>query len=83
MANQETSYDVIVRVEIVNQARAIVTARVYELEDADPSVAEALRRWRSLVRQIAETVAQKSASKAVCREKVSIQHPKCSKRRTM
>jgi hypothetical protein len=36
MADQETSYDAIVRVaiaiEVINQARAIVTARVFELE---------------------------------------------------
>ena len=37
IAEQETSYDAIARVEIaieiLNQARAILTARVYELED--------------------------------------------------
>lgn len=50
MTEQETSYDAIVRteiaIEILNQARAIVTARVYELEDTDPAAAEALRQRR-------------------------------------
>ena len=50
MAEQETSYDAIVRteiaIEIINQARAIVTARVYELEASDPDVAQALRSRR-------------------------------------
>jgi len=54
MAEQETSYDAIVRteiaIEIINQARAIVTARVYELEGSDPDVAQALRvRRRELI----------------------------------
>jgi hypothetical protein len=47
MADQETSYDAIVRVaiaiEVINQPRAIVIARIYELEDTD---AGALRRHR-------------------------------------
>jgi hypothetical protein len=50
MAEQEISYDAILRTEIaiemLNQARAIVTARVYELEATDPEAAEALRRRR-------------------------------------
>lgn len=50
MAEQELSYDAIVRteiaIEIINQARAIVTARVYELEDTDPAAADALRQRR-------------------------------------
>ncbi|PZM12948.1 hypothetical protein [Rhizobium tubonense] len=50
MAEHETSYDAIVRteiaIEILNQARAIVTARVYELEDTDPAAAVALRQRR-------------------------------------
>ncbi len=50
MTDHETSYDAIVRaeiaIEILNQARAFVTARVYELEDTDPGAAEALRRRR-------------------------------------
>lgn len=50
MADQETSYDAIVRaeiaIEILNQARAIVTARVYQLEDTDPVAVENLRRRR-------------------------------------
>ena len=50
MADQETSYDAIIRadiaIEILNQARAIVTARVYQLEDTDPAAAETLRRRR-------------------------------------
>lgn len=50
MAEQEISYDAIVRaeiaIEIINQARAIVTARVYELEEQDPGAAEELRRRR-------------------------------------
>lgn len=50
MTEQETSYDAIVRteiaIEILNQARAIVTARVYELEGMDPAATEALRQRR-------------------------------------
>lgn len=54
MAEQETSYDAIIRteiaIEIINQARAIVTARVYELEGSDPDAAQALRvRRRELI----------------------------------
>ena len=54
MAEQEISYDAIVRteiaIEILNQARAIVTVRVYELEGTDPDAAEALRlRRRDLI----------------------------------
>ena len=48
MADQEISYDTVVRaeitIEILNQARAIVTPSVYELEDTDAQAAEALRR---------------------------------------
>ncbi|EPR21243.1 hypothetical protein L905_07030 [Agrobacterium sp. TS43] len=50
MTEQKTSYDGIVRteiaIEILNQARAIVTARVYELEGTDPVATEALRQRR-------------------------------------
>ncbi len=50
MTEQETSYDAIVKteiaIEILNQARAIVSARVYELEDTDPAAAETLRQRR-------------------------------------
>lgn len=50
MAEQEISYDAIVRaeiaIELINQVRAIVTARVYELEQQDPGAAEELRRRR-------------------------------------
>jgi hypothetical protein len=50
MTEQETSYDAIIRteiaIEILNQARAIVTARVYELEGTDPAATEALRQRR-------------------------------------
>ncbi|MBB3918627.1 hypothetical protein [Rhizobium fabae] len=50
MAEQEISYDAIVRaeiaIELINQARAIVTVRVYELEEQDPGAAEELRRRR-------------------------------------
>ncbi|QAB01004.1 MULTISPECIES: hypothetical protein [Agrobacterium tumefaciens complex] len=50
MTEQETSYDAIVRteiaIEILNQARAIVTARVYELENTEPAATEALRQRR-------------------------------------
>lgn len=50
MAEHEISYDAIIRteiaIEILNQARAIVTARVYELEGIDPGAAEALRHRR-------------------------------------
>lgn len=54
MAEQEISYDAIIRteiaIEILNQARAIVTARVYRLEETDPETAEALRlRRRDLI----------------------------------
>lgn len=54
MTEPETSYDAIVRteiaIEIINQARAIVTARVYELEAGDPDAADALRiRRRELI----------------------------------
>jgi hypothetical protein len=54
MAEQEASYDAIVRteiaIEILNQARAIVTARVYQLEGTDPAAAEMLRvRRRDLI----------------------------------
>ena len=56
MSEQEIPYDEIVRVEIaieiLNQARAIVTARVYELEASDPDAAKALRsRRRDLIAQ--------------------------------
>ncbi|MGO4567487.1 hypothetical protein AB4Z52_21020 [Rhizobium sp. 2YAF20] len=50
MAEQETSYDAIVRVEIaieiLNQARVIVIARIYEHEGTNAGAAEALRRRR-------------------------------------
>lgn len=50
MVEQEISYDAIVRaevaIELINQARAIVTARVYELEERNPGAAEDLRRRR-------------------------------------
>ncbi|MET3616040.1 hypothetical protein ABID16_004389 [Rhizobium aquaticum] len=50
MTEHETSYDAIVRaeiaIEILSQARAIVTARVYALEETDPAAAEALRQRR-------------------------------------
>jgi hypothetical protein len=50
MTEQEPSHDAIVRVEIaieiLNQARAMVTARVYQLEDTDAAAAEALRGHR-------------------------------------
>ena len=54
MTEQEVPYDAIVRaeiaIEILNQARAIVTARVYELEASDPDAAKALRsRRRDLI----------------------------------
>lgn len=54
MAEQEISYDAILRteiaIEVLNQARAIVTSRVYELEGPDPEAAEALRlRRRDLI----------------------------------
>ena len=54
MTEQEIQYDAIVRtevaIEILNQARAIVTARIYDLEDRDPAEAEDLRiRRRALL----------------------------------
>lgn len=54
MTEQEFPYDAIVRaeiaIEILNQARAILTARVYEIEDTDSDAAEVLRsRRRDLI----------------------------------
>lgn len=50
MAGKETEYDAIVRaeiaIEILNQARAIITARVHELETKEPAQAERLRQRR-------------------------------------
>lgn len=50
MAETEIPYDAIIRTEIaikiLNEARAIVTARVYELEKQDPAAAEQLRGRR-------------------------------------
>lgn len=50
MAKLEIQYDAIVRtevaIEILNQTRAIVTARVYDLEEQDPVAAEQLRDRR-------------------------------------
>lgn len=50
MPEQEIPYDAIIRTEIaikiLNEARAIVTARVYELEEHDPAAAEQLRERR-------------------------------------
>jgi hypothetical protein len=61
MAGQEISYDAILRteiaIELLNQARAIVTSRVYELEERDPEAAEALRRRRRDLIAIQHSVA--------------------------
>ena len=71
MTEQEVSYDAIVRaeiaIEILNQARAIVTARVYELEASDPDAAEALRsRLRELIAlQQSLTVADRASVESV------------------
>ncbi|UXN57732.1 hypothetical protein [Phyllobacterium zundukense] len=50
MAKQETSYGAIVRaeiaIEVINQARAIVTARVYEFDEQDPAAAQQMRERR-------------------------------------
>jgi hypothetical protein len=50
MAEQEIPCDAIIRTEIaikiLNQARSIVTARVFELEEQDPAAAEQLRGRR-------------------------------------
>jgi hypothetical protein len=50
MAEPEIPYDAIVRTEIavsiLNQARAIVTVRVHDLEERDQSAAEKLRDRR-------------------------------------
>ena len=50
MAETEIQYNAIIRTEIaikiLNEARAIVTARVYELEEQDPAAAEQLREQR-------------------------------------
>lgn len=50
MAEQEIPYDAIIRTEIaikiLNEARAIVTVRIYELEEQDPVAAEQLRGRR-------------------------------------
>ncbi|KAB2654902.1 hypothetical protein F9K94_22850 [Brucella tritici] len=47
---EDIPYDAIVRaeiaIEIMNKARGLVSARVTEIEDADPAGAEALRRKR-------------------------------------
>ncbi|AFL55136.1 MULTISPECIES: hypothetical protein [Sinorhizobium] len=60
MPEPETSYDAIVRaeiaIEIVNQARAIVTARVYELEDKEPGAAEELRRRRRELIELQQSI---------------------------
>ena len=59
MAEQETSYDAIVRteiaIEIINQAGAIVTARDYELEGSDTNAAEALRAIAKIHQGLART----------------------------
>ncbi|WPE24323.1 hypothetical protein [Shinella zoogloeoides] len=71
MTEQEAPYDAIVRaeiaIEILNQARAIVTARVYELEATDPDAAEALRsRRRDLIAlQQSITVADRESVESV------------------
>ncbi|WP_288972087.1 hypothetical protein [uncultured Mesorhizobium sp.] len=71
MTEQEIPYDAIVRVEIaieiLNQARAIVTARVYELEASDSEAAEALRsRRRELIAlQQSLTVADRASVESV------------------
>ena len=71
MTEQEIPYDAIVRaeiaIEILNQARAIVTARVNELEAADPDAAEALRsRRRDLIAlQQSITVADRESVESV------------------
>jgi hypothetical protein len=50
MVEQEIPNDAIIRTEvairILNKARAIVTARVFELEEQDPAAAELLRGRR-------------------------------------
>jgi hypothetical protein len=50
MAEQDLPYDAIIRTEIaikiLNQARAIVAARVYELEEQHPAAAQQLRGRR-------------------------------------
>jgi hypothetical protein len=60
MAEHELSYDAILRAEIafdlINQARAIVTARVYELEDVDPGAAEELRRRRRALIELQQSI---------------------------
>lgn len=61
MTEQEISCDAIIRteiaIEILNQARAIVTARVYELEGTDPEAAEALRLQRRELIAVQNSVA--------------------------
>ncbi|MDI4658256.1 MULTISPECIES: hypothetical protein [Xanthobacter] len=52
--DRETPHDAVLRtevaLEILNQARAIVTSRIHDLEAEDPEAAEALRvRRRTLV----------------------------------
>ncbi len=60
MPEPETSYDAIVRaeigIEIINQTRAIVTARVYELEDKDPGAAEELRQRRRELIELQQSI---------------------------
>jgi len=47
---EDIPYDAIVRaeiaIEVLNKARGLVSARVTEIEDADPAAAETLRRKR-------------------------------------
>lgn len=61
MAEQEIRYDAIARTEIairiLNLARAIVTARVYELEAQDPAAADRLRDRRRDLLDLQERLA--------------------------
>lgn len=58
MPEREIPYDAIIRIEvaikILNEARAIVTARVYELEKQDPAAAEQLRGRRRVLLDLQE-----------------------------
>jgi hypothetical protein len=61
MAEREIRYDAIVRTEIairiLNLARAIVTGRVYELEEQDPAAADRLRDRRRDLLDLQERLA--------------------------
>lgn len=60
MAGQDISHDAVIRTEIairiLNQARAIVTARAYELDEQDPIAADRLRDRRRELLDLQESL---------------------------